>query len=171
MAQQRERDAGQSNPGALRRALLPVGPRAEADALLERLLPGACTRPPAGAGPPRRARWKAPLSFRLLASWYDGGQVVTRTGRLRAHTMFVPLEKVQSVRWTQGPVQRCVGLASVHVDTAGKGWVSSARDRDVLQAQAMLEELPILARAARFVTRGLGRSAVGAENGSSLGSR
>lgn len=149
VAQQRERDAGQSNPGALRRALLPVGPRGEADALLARLLPGVSTRPPAGARPPRRARWKAPLSYWLLASWYDGSQVVSRTGRLRAQTMVVPLEKVQSIRWSQGPVQRRLGLASVYVDTAGKGWLASARDRDVAQAREMLEELPGLARAAR----------------------
>ncbi len=149
VAQQREREVGEQDVGALTRALLPVGARAEADALLARVLPGAATSAPPDAAVPRRARFKAPLSFRRLASWHDAAYVVARTGRLQAETVVVPLAKVQSIRWTQGPAQRRLRLATVHIDTAGQRWQAAARDRDVAEAAALLGELPGLARAAR----------------------
>lgn len=149
VAQQREREVGEEDVGALTRALLPVGARAEADALLARVLPGAATCPPPDASAPRRARFKAPLSFRRLASWHDASYVVARTGRLQAETVVVPLAKVQSIRWTQGPAQRRLRLATVHIDTAGQRWQAAARDRDVTEAEALLGELPGLAQAAR----------------------
>ncbi len=149
VAQQREREVGEEDVRALTRALLPVGARAEADALLARVLPGAATSPPPGAAVPHRARFKAPLSFRRLASWHDAAYVVARTGRLQAETVVVPLAKVQSIRWTQGPAQRRLRLATVHIDTAGQRWQAAARDRDVTEAEALLSELPSLARTAR----------------------
>ncbi len=149
VAQQREHEVGEEDVRALTRALLPVGGRAQADALLARVLPGADTHPPPDAPAPRRARFKAPLSFRRLASWHDAAYVVARTGRLQAETVVVPLAKVQSIRWTQGPAQRRLRLATVHIDTAGQRWQAAARDRDVTEAAALLGELPGLARAAR----------------------
>ncbi|MHB1500326.1 MAG: PH domain-containing protein, partial [Candidatus Dormibacteria bacterium] len=38
---------------------------------------------------------------------------------MRRVITWVPLAKVQSVRWTQGPLQRRLRLASVHLDIAG----------------------------------------------------
>ena len=149
VAQQREREVGEEDVRALTRALLPVGGRAQADALLARVLPGAATHPPPDAGAPRRARFKAPLSFRRLASWHDAAYVVARTGRLQAETVEVPLAKVQSIRWTPGPAQRRLRLATVHIDTAGQRWQAAARDRDATEAEALLTELPGLARMAR----------------------
>ena len=149
VAQQREREVGEQDVGALTRALLPVGARTQADALLARVLPGAATRAPPDAAVPRRARFKAPLSFRRLASWHDAAYVVARTGRLQAETVVVPLAKVQSIRWTQGPAQRRLRLATVHIDTAGQRWQAAARDRDAAEAAALVGELSGLARAAR----------------------
>jgi len=105
--------------------------------------------PPEGSGAPRRARAKAPLSWHLLAAWYDTTYAVARTGRLRPETVVVPLAKVQSVRWTQGPVQRRLRLASVAVDTAGRRWRAQARDRDVEQACKLVSRLADGARASR----------------------
>lgn len=149
IAQQREHEVGEADVRQLTRALLPVGGRAQADALLALVLPGATTRPPPGAAVPRRTRYKAPLSFRWLASWHDDQHIVARTGRLQAETVVVPLAKIQSIRWTQGPAQRQLRLATVHVDSAGHRWQAAARDRDVDQAQHLLSSLPGLARAAR----------------------
>jgi putative membrane protein len=59
------------------------------------------------------------------------------------------LEKVQSLRHVQGPVQRRLSLASVHVDTAGRSAHATLRDRDATEAATALEELTDLARAAR----------------------
>ena len=149
VAQQRERAAGEQDVRQLTRALLPVGSRLEAEQLLARVLPGAVTAAPPGAGAPRRARLKAPLSWPRLASWHDPAYLVCRTGRLQARTVVVPLAKAQSVRWEQGPVQRRLRLATVTVDTAGARWRATARDRDEDEALALVERLPALARAAR----------------------
>jgi putative membrane protein len=61
----------------------------------------------------------------------------------------VPLEKVQSLRHVQGPVQRRLQLASVHVDTAGRAVHATLRDRDAAEATTALADLTDLARAAR----------------------
>jgi putative membrane protein len=75
--------------------------------------------------------------------------VATTSGRLRRVTCWVPLQKVQSLRRVQGPVQRCLHLASVHVDTAGRGVRAILRDRDAPEADRALAQLAELARAAR----------------------
>jgi putative membrane protein len=56
---------------------------------------------------------------------------------------------VQSFREVQGPVQRRLRLASVHLDTAGGNVHAILRDRDVAEADDALVELVDLARAAR----------------------
>ncbi|MCW2543624.1 MAG: rane-flanked domain [Frankiales bacterium] len=141
VAQQREHEVGEENVQQLTTALLPVGTRAEAEGLLARVLPGAVSSPPEGSRPPARARRKAPLSYRYLASWIDADHLAARTGRLTASTVIVPRAKVQSVRWTQGPLQRWLQLATVHVDTAGRHWNAIARDRAQRDGEALLWQL------------------------------
>jgi putative membrane protein len=63
---------------------------------------------------------------------------------------------VQSVRLRQGPLQRWLRLATVHVDTAGRGWQARAECRDTVEAAALLEELTVLARRARRARGGGG---------------
>lgn len=46
--------------------------------------------------------------------------VVTTTGRVTRITACVPLAKVQSLRRVQGPAQRRLRLATIHLDTAGR---------------------------------------------------
>jgi putative membrane protein len=75
--------------------------------------------------------------------------VVTTSGRLRRTTCWVPLEKVQSLRRVQGPVQRRLNLATVHVDTAGRAVRAALRDRDAGEADQALTRYAELARAAR----------------------
>jgi putative membrane protein len=53
------------------------------------------------------------------------------------------------VRFSQGPVQRALRLASVHVDTAGHRWQADAHCCDADEAGAMLERVAELARHAR----------------------
>ncbi len=127
-------------------ALLPVAPRELADRLVARVLGSelpAATRPA-----PRAARWRAPLSARRLAVGLDATHLVSTYGVLTTTTDVVPLTKVQSLRVTQGPWQRALGLSSLHADTAGRrlpGAVAPHR-RDTA---ALLEEAADLARAAR----------------------
>ena len=67
----------------------------------------------------------------------------------------MPLAKVQSLRWTQGPLQRRLGLSSVHVDTAGRRLPGTvAVHRGAQEGQALLAALTRAARAARAVNPG-----------------
>jgi putative membrane protein len=128
------------------RALLPVGKRLLALELVDRLLPD---RPQELSRPPRRAFWKSPLRYRALSWGRSEACVATTSGRLRRVTCWVPLEKVQSLRHVQGPVQRRLHLASIHVDTAGRAVHATLRDRDAAEAAGALADLTELARAAR----------------------
>jgi putative membrane protein len=132
--------------GVARKALLPVGDDRDAWHLLNRLIGGDT---PTMTRPPPRARRKAPLSYHFLAAGHDDRHAVSVTGRLRKVTVWIPLEKSQSIRRVQGPVQRSLGLATVHVDAAGKDTRAEFRDRAVAEADTLVAELSRLSRAAR----------------------
>jgi putative membrane protein len=93
--------------------------------------------------------WKSPLRYRKLAWGRTDTCVATTSGRLRRISCWVPLEKAQSLRRVEGPIQRRLHLASVHVDTAGRAVHATLRDRDAAEATEALDELAELARAAR----------------------
>ncbi len=145
VAGQRQRRENRSEARRLR-ALVPVGSRADAERMLGELLT-APPRPTRRA--PRNARWKAPLTYHFLAWDGDDRYVVASRGRVCRTTTWVPLEKVQSIRWVQGPVQRRLGLASVRLDVAGRRVTAGLADRDAAEAQQILARLPDLARTAR----------------------
>jgi len=141
----RQRRENQSEARRLR-ALIPVGSRAEADQMIGELL----TAPPKPARrAPRNARWKAPLTYHFLGWDGDDRYVVASRGRVCRKTTWVPLHKVQSIRWVQGPLQRRLGLASVRLDVAGRRVTASIQDRDAAEANDVLRRLPEHARAAR----------------------
>jgi putative membrane protein len=114
------------------------------------LLAELLASPPLPSHPaPARARWKTPLSYHFLSWNGDDRYVVAARGRVCRETTWVPLEKVQSIRWVQGPLQRRLGLATVHLDVAGKRVSAKVEDRDSAEALQILAALPDLARAAR----------------------
>ena len=132
--------------GRVTKALLPVGPRQSAT-YLRQVVIGPIEPPRSGA--PRPARIKSPLSYHFLAAGRDETMAVAVTGRVQKVTCWVPLEKAQSIRRVQGPVQRALGLATVHVDVAGKRVGAEFRDRAVDEADRLVEELASLSRGAR----------------------
>jgi len=134
--------------GAVRKALLPVGRPDEARRLLAIALPAAASWP-ALSKPPRRAWWKAPLSYHFLAAGHDGTLAAAVVGRLRRETTWVPLAKAQSVRLVQGPLQRALGLATVHLDAAGRRVRAEFRERRQEEARSLVGELAALSRSAR----------------------
>jgi putative membrane protein len=142
---QRRKGEGEAQRKQLR-ALVPVGSRELALEVLRRILPDA---PLPDRPAPRRALVKSPIRFRFLSWGRSETCVVTRTGRIRRVTSWVPLAKAQSFRRVQGPIQRRLRLASVHVDTAGRSMHATLRDRDVEEADEALWELVGLGRAAR----------------------
>ena len=137
-------------PARLRRALLPVGPLADAALLLARVLPD---RQAPLTRPPRRAMLRAPLSYHFLRAGVGECCAVAIFGRVRRETIWVPLGKAQSLRAAQGPIQRSLGLASVHLDAAGRHTRVTLRDRAAIEAVHLLEELPRRCAAARDTTR------------------
>ena len=132
------------------RALIPVGSRAEAEQMISELL---SSRPAPTRRAPRSARWKASLDYHVLAWGGDDLYVVASRGRISRKTTWVPLEKLQSVRWVQGPVQRKLGLASVRLDVAGKRVTANLEDRGTAEANEAFGRLPDLARQARARAR------------------
>jgi putative membrane protein len=132
--------------GRVTKSLLPVGRGEVADRLFSSLLG---LRQFELFRAPRRARWKAPFSYHFLAAGCDGAVLAATTGRLKKVTTWVPLEKVQSIRRVEGPVQRALHLATVHVDAAGRGVRAELRDRDVGEADRFFDQLVAQSRLAR----------------------
>jgi putative membrane protein len=97
--------------------LLPVAPRAEAEWLLQRVVPGLDPSRVALAPAPPRARWLWPVTYSGLGIAVGGGFVFSREGLMGRDLSAMPVSKPQSVRLRQGPLQRKLGLATVHIDT------------------------------------------------------
>jgi putative membrane protein len=119
--------------------LLPVAPREVALGMLSRILPGVDV----GAVPltrvPSRARWHSPVRWRGMSCGFDDLVFVARRGVLRRHIDVIPHAKVQSVRRTQGPLERWLRLATVHLDsTPGPVHVSVLRGFD--EAEVLVRE-------------------------------
>lgn len=125
--------AGSSNS-----VLVPVAPRAIAEAVVARVLPGVTVPPPSAlARPPRRAGRCVPLWWRGHGIAVTDAVFAARHGLLRRKLALVPHAKVQSVRLTQGPWERLWRLADVHVDTGANKSVT-ARLRDAQEAAELL---------------------------------
>jgi len=101
---------------------------------------------------PRKARWLSPLAWRKRAFGYTDEVVAARDGWLTERLAVARLARVQSVRVIQGPLQRRLGLADLHVDTAG-GLHTVGRDRDAAEAYTLAGELAERSRAARAAER------------------
>ncbi|MEW2396278.1 PH domain-containing protein [Streptomyces sp. NPDC046862] len=123
--------AGSSNS-----VLVPVAPRAVAEGVIERVLPGV-TVPRSLDRPPPRAGWCMPFWWRGYGLAVTDSVFVARHGLLRRSVSLVPHAKVQSVRLAQGPWERHKGLADVHVDTGANKTVT-ARLRDADEAARLL---------------------------------
>jgi putative membrane protein len=143
--QAKSREERQSGTRQLRE-VVPAGTPAEADLLLERLLPD---RPAGTRPPPARARWKSPLRYHWLGIGWNDAAIVVTSGRLTRTTVWIPLAKVQSLRLRQGPVQRRMRLMTLEIDAAGKRVAGVARDRDAGEAEQLLLDLAAACQRAR----------------------
>jgi putative membrane protein len=129
--------------------LCPVAPRAEALALLARVLPGVDVDRVPITGVPAAARWLDPVAWRSLGVGADDRVLVCRSGRLTRVTDVVLHEKVQSVRLSQGAVQRRLGLASVHLDTTPGPVHATGAHRSAAEARALVDAEVERARVSR----------------------
>ena len=133
--------------------LLPVAPREEGFAVLRRVLPDVDVSSVEMHGVPPAARWVDPFAWRFQAAGADGRVFVARRGRLRRETDIVPHERVQSVRLTQGALQRRLRLATLHLDTTPGPVQATAAHRDAAEARRLLDAEVELARQARGSAR------------------
>jgi putative membrane protein len=140
---------GQSNVNVL----LPVAPLDEAYAVLRRVLPDVDVSAVRTYGVPRRARWCDPVSWQGNAAGADDKVFIARRGRFRREIDVVPHERVQSARLTQGPLQRRLGLATVHLDTSPGPVHPTAHHRDAQDARNLLDAEVELARRSRANAR------------------
>ena len=65
---------------------------------------------------PPAARRRSPFQWRAPAVGWDPRVLLTRRGWLIRRTAITPHARVQSVRLTQGPWERALGLSSAHFD-------------------------------------------------------
>ena len=108
--------------------VLPVGTRADVDRVLRLILPGL----PGDALPivlergilgpvaddpytntPRRARGLRPLSWRRNGFLLTPDALLLRSGVLRRALVVLPLARLQSIRLSQGPVDRALDVANI----------------------------------------------------------
>lgn len=99
--------------------LLPVAPAGVVADVLDRVQPGLRLDGLTPTRAPLASRWRAPVRWRAYSVAWTPQQAILRRGILRRRTDIVPHVKVQSLRITEGPWQRALGLATLHLDTAG----------------------------------------------------
>ncbi len=133
--------------------LLPVATTDEVDLALGRVLPGFDLAGIERRPSPRRSRWVRWFDFWTLRYGWNDRAVITEHGWLSHVVDIVPHAKTQSVRIEQGPLQRKLRLADVHVDTP-KGPVKAvAQELDVAVARELAMSQLDRARAARIADR------------------
>ncbi len=141
--------AGRDGAGGIRAGtLLPVADLGTARRVVAEVLDGVDVAALPLRPAPDRARWFAPLAGPTLGFGRTSTVVAARDGWLRPVLMVVPLARIQSVRVVQGPVQRALRLATVHVDTAG-GLHAVGRHRYATDAYELAADLAAASRAAR----------------------
>jgi len=117
--------------------------------VLHRVLPGVDPFAVPLEPVPASARWRAPLQWRQLGVGATPRVLVARSGWVIPTWDVVPHARTQSVRLTQGPWQRRLGLASVHVDSTPGPVRVAALHRDVGSVRELVNAQADRARLAR----------------------
>ncbi|MGE5827440.1 MAG: PH domain-containing protein, partial [Micromonosporaceae bacterium] len=133
--------------------LLPVADVPTARQVITEVLPGFDLTSVTVLPVPRRARLLAPLRAGVLGYNLMPNAFVARDGLLTRHLTVVPYARIQSIRVVQGPWQRLLRLATVHVDTAGHTAGGLAPYRGIREVRALVVELSARARSARLALR------------------
>ncbi|HKN46125.1 MAG TPA: PH domain-containing protein, partial [Propionibacteriaceae bacterium] len=107
----------ENNESTSSSVLLPVASPDEVELALGRVLPGFDLDGVELRTSPNRARWLRWFDFCTLRYGWDDRILITEQGWITHVRDVVPHAKTQSVRIEQGPLQRALGLADVHVHT------------------------------------------------------
>ena len=135
--------------------LLPVAPWPVALAIVARVLPGVDIMSIPLVAAPERSRRRAWIQWRSLAVGHDDQVFITRSGRIVERWDVVPHARTQSVRVTQGPWQRALDLASMHVDSTPGAVRIVGHHRDAAEARRLAQEQADRAALARTADRSL----------------
>lgn len=119
--------------------VLPVGARELVHDMARHLLRGLDPESIELRSVPRRARWLAPIAHRFLRVGTSERLVVSREGWFNRRTHAAPQARIQSVRITQGPLQRRLRLADVHTDSPPGPVQVRARHRDAAEARRLFD--------------------------------
>lgn len=133
--------------------LVPVADARDVAVTLGRILPGFDPEQVELHSAPRRARWLRPYDFWTLRYGTDDRVVITEHGWLTHVRNLVPHAKTQSVRLSQGPLQRRLGLADVSLDITRGPVTPIAHQLDAAAARELTLTQLDLARAARAADR------------------
>src|SRR5262249_17758783 len=128
--------------------LLPVATLEEARSVMPFVMPGVDLAALPLTPVPRGARWLAPWRARVMVAGLADEAFGTVDGFMTRTLTIVPYGRIQSVRLTQGPWQRRLGLATVYADIAGGAPISAAH-RPVDEARSWAAELTQRAHRAR----------------------
>jgi putative membrane protein len=90
---------------------------------------------------PRRGAWLRPFSFRRNGHRFVPGAVLLRLGAVWRSLVIVPLPRVQSVKVSQGPLERVLRLATVHVQTVQGPVTARVGALDALDAQQLWSDV------------------------------
>ncbi len=110
-------NSGESNERSANGLLLPVASAAEVDTALQHTIPGLSLDGIELRRIPSRARWLDPIAASFVRYGFNDDVIEQRYGALQRVRELIPHAKTQSVRVEQGPIQKRLGLATVHVHT------------------------------------------------------
>jgi putative membrane protein len=129
--------------------LLPVATRDVAIDVIGRVLPGIDLASLDWHPAPSRARRRSPIQGSRLAVAWDDSVFATRRGLVTRRMAVIPHVRTQSVRLTQGPWERVLDLASVHVDTTPGPVHVVGLHLDAATARAVADDEVVRAAAGR----------------------
>jgi putative membrane protein len=135
--------------------LLPVAPWPVALEIVRRVLPGVDIMAIPLVPAPERAKRRAWIQWRQLAVGWTDDVFITRGGRITERWDVVPHARTQSVRVTQGPWERSLGLASMHVDSTPGAVKIVGLHRDAAEAWTLAQQQADRAAHARGSDRSL----------------
>jgi putative membrane protein len=119
--------------------LVPVAPADVAADIVERVLPGLDLAAMHWHSAPPRSRRRSPIQWQRIAVAWDDTVFAARSGRLTRRIAVIPHARTQSVRVTQGPWERALRLASVHVDSTPGPVSITGHHLDAAQAREVAD--------------------------------
>ncbi|HEY5786261.1 MAG TPA: PH domain-containing protein [Microlunatus sp.] len=144
---------GSDNDTSATSVLVPVADGHDVEITLNRILPGLDLARVELQAAPRRAKWLRPYDYWTLRYGTDDRVAVTEHGWLTHVRNLVPHAKTQSVRLSQGPLQRRLGLADVYLDITRGPVTPIAHQLDAAAARALTLSQLDRARVARAADR------------------